>query len=465
MMTPAPSVRLSPAIHDWSFGKATQTDRADLIDVINKRAMRLETATLDLPAGRLIATGHQAQLWHPGILAKDIAMDISAGRLDAQRLHVIVDQDTNEAFRLDVPHVEDDRLVVRSIMLADQKPGVPTGFQSPADAQQLKQRLMDLESSVTSALSEALTNLPECGSLAEQVAAVLARIKRPYAGDVPVMMVSDLAGLPVFEQVVTRMLNDAPKCAAAYNRAVAQLPEAGMTLLVASRDFVELPLWAVGWNEPRRRVFVDLADTKPLFVYDDGEPIDRERVTLLPRALLLTAVMRSALCDLFIHGTGGLVYDRVTEAWWLSWTGETLAPMAGVTADLFLDLGAPVADQADLGHAVWRRHHLPHNMDRVLNLEGELVREKHSLLARMNDDRDLVRRRKAFSRIHQINREFVGLHSEAMASADHDLDMTRIGVQNARVAHRRDWCFALYPPGSLNGLRQRIAGHEVQCPT
>ncbi len=465
MMTPAPSVRLSPAIHDWSLGQATQTNRAELVDRINARATRLDTATLDLPAGRLMATGHQAQLWHPGILAKDIAMDLAAERQDAQRLHVIVDQDTNDAFRLDVPHVVDDELLVRSIMLADQKPGVPTGFQPPAEIHRLKQRLVDLASSVTSALSESLTDLPECGSLAEQVAAVLARIKRPYAGDVPVMMVSDLAGLPVFEQVVTRMLNDAQRCAGTYNQAVLQLPEAGMTPLVVSRDFVELPLWAVGWNEPRRRVFADLADTEPLFVYDDGEPIDRERVTLLPRALLLTAVMRSALCDLFIHGTGGLVYDRVTEAWWQSWTGETLAPMAGVTADLFLGLDAPVADQADLGRAVWRRHHLPHNLDRVLNLGGEAVREKHDLLTHMNDDRDLVRRRKAFSRIHQINRELVGLHPGAMASADHDLHVTRTGVKNARIAHRRDWCFALYPPDSLIALRARVAGHEVQCPT
>jgi hypothetical protein len=465
MTTPAPSVRIEPAIHAWSLADASSHGHAGLAEVINARAKRLGTATLDTPVGRLIVTGHQAQLWHPGILAKDIAMAVASERFSVQRLHVVVDQDTNEAWRLDVPDVVDDELRVRSVLLADQKPGVPTGFQPPADPKQIQEQLAGLDAALTGRLSEAFIGLPDCASLAEQVAVVLARLKKPYAGGVPVMMVSDLALLPAFNTIVSRMLNEARQCAMAYNHAVAKLPGAGMTPLVVTRDLVELPLWAVGWNEPRRRVFVDLADSEPLFIYDDGEPIDRSAVSLLPRALLLTAVMRSALCDLFIHGTGGLVYDRVTEAWWHGWTGETLAPMARVTADLFLDLGVPVADRADLDRAVWRRHHLPHNLDRALNLDSQAVREKHDLLAHMSDDRGRARRRKAFSRIHQINRELAGQHPEALASAERDLRLAHIGVKNARVARRRDWCFALYPPKSLHALCRLIAGQEVQCPT
>jgi hypothetical protein len=454
MTQPSPSVRVEPAMSAWSVNENPQRDRVLLIERINTRAKRTGTTELDPSVKNLIATGHQAQLWHPGILAKDIALDLAAETLGTQRLHMIVDQDANEAWRLDVPWVDGDELKVKAVLLADQKPGVPTGFQPPAETRQLQERLAGLDPALIGVLSDALENLPKCESLAEQIAVVLDRLKKPYAGDMPVMMVSDLAGLAVYESIVSRMLDDAHACATAYNNAVAEHPQAGMTPMAVGRELVELPMWAVHWNEPRRRVFVDLADSTPMFVYDDGEPIDCETATLLPRALMLTAVMRGYFCDLFIHGTGGLVYDRVTEVWWGAWAGESLAPMAGVTADVFLDLGAPVADRAELDRAVWRMHHLPHNVDRVLGLDGKAVRRKLDLIEHMGDDRARQRRRAGFAELHQINRELAEQNPDAIASAKRDLHLARAGVKNARIARRRDWCFALYSPQSLHALRR-----------
>lgn len=463
MTHPTPTVRVQPPIGQWSLGNDPTHDRAQLIERINHRAKRLGTAPLESTADRLIATGHQAQLWHPGILAKDIVIDLAAERLSAQHLHLTVDQDTNEAWRLEMPFLDGDELKVRSVLLAEQTHGVPTGFQPPADPGQLRERLAALDSPLTAVLSQAIDDLPACESLAEQVAVILARLRRPYAGDIPLMMVSDLAGLDGYESVVSRLFNDAQRCATAYNQAVAQYPAAGMTPLVVNRELAEIPLWAVAWGKPRRRVFVDLADADPLFVYEDGEAIDTTAVKLLPRALLLTAVMRSAICDLFIHGTGGLVYDQVTEAWWRNWAGEELAPMAGATADVFLDLGAPVAGRAELDRVIWRRHHLPHNLDRELGLDGDTVKQKRDLIAHMDDDRDRARRREAFKKIHRINDELAARHADALSAAERDLHLARAGVQNARIARRRDWCFALYPPESLIALRQTLQGVEVQC--
>lgn len=463
MTHPTPTVRVQPPIGQWTLGSNSPHDRAQLVERINRRARRLGTATLHPPADRLIATGHQAQLWHPGILAKDIATDLAAERLGTQRLHLTVDQDTNDAWRLDVPYRDGDELKVRSVLLAEQIQGVPTGFQPPADPRQLRERLASLNSPLTAVLSQALDDLPECESLAEQLAVILVRLRRPYAGDIPPMMASDLAGLDPYESVVSRMFHDAHRCATAYNQAVAEHPGAGMTPLVVNRELAELPLWAAAWDQLRRRVFVDLTDANPLFVYENGEAIDTGTVKLLPRALLLAAVMRSYFCDLFIHGTGGLVYDRVTEAWWRNWADEDLAPMAGATADVFLNLGAPVADRAELDRAVWRRHHLPHNLDRELGLDGDMVEQKHDLLAHMDDDRDRARRREAFKKIHRINDELAERHADALDAAGRDLDLAQVGVRNARIARRRDWCFALYPPDSLHALRRTLGGVEVQC--
>ncbi len=461
MSYPDPSARVEPAIDRWSLGDHAH-DLGELIQRINQRAERLGTATLPDQPTPLIATGHQAQLWHPGILAKDVAMSIAAQRYKTRKLHIIVDQDTNEAWRLEVPHIEQQRLQVSALFLANQKQDVPTGFQAPADPQVIQNQLVTVDSPYTDLLKQVLADMPVCSSLAEQIAVVLHRLKQPYVGNVPVMFVSDLAGLPAYKSIVNRMLNDAANCADAYNRAVYRIPEAGMTPLIFSRELVELPLWAVCWNQPRRRVFADLADSEPIFVFENGELVDRDTYTLLPRALLLTAVMRSSLCDLFIHGTGGLTYDMITERWWESWTGKSLSPMAGATANLYLDLDVPVADRAQVDRAVWHHHHLPCNIDRELNLDNEATREKRELLVHMNDDRDRDRRRNAFKRIHQLNQQLAEQNPGVIESAQQELNRARLGLQNARIARKRDWCFALYPPQNLHHLYTLIANHPVQ---
>ena len=226
-------------------------------------------------------------------------------------------------------------------------------------------------------------------------------------------------------------------------------PEAGIAPLIVERERVELPVWACRWNRPRRRVFADLADSSPLWTFDDGEPVDRVAYDLAPKALLLTAIMRSRVCDLFIHGSGGAGpngYDRVTEPWWARWRGETLAPMALATADVRLGFDAPVADRDDVARAVWYRHHLPHNVDRIL---GEPDPRKAALFN--------AKGAAAYDRLHRINADLAVGHPELMREADDRLRRARIGVANAAVAGKRDWCFALYPPDSLRALAEQIA--------
>jgi hypothetical protein len=49
---------------------------------------------LGLPTGKpLIMTGHQAEFWHTGILAKYLAADAAAGALGADVAWLVVDQD------------------------------------------------------------------------------------------------------------------------------------------------------------------------------------------------------------------------------------------------------------------------------------------------------------------------------------------------------------------------------------
>ena len=507
--------------------------------------LRIEPPTQHWPiptARRPIWTGHQATLFHPGILAKYHAAAAAArvaglagASLQSVGQHpadgggagggggvgvaqVLVDQDVYDPLRLRVPTREGDRLGVQTVSLDGGKPtgstaaveGVPVGMRPPVATTRIAAGLKAWPGHAafrpdSARWLEAFDQARrEADTLAQQMEGVIARLlpggamsdhpgPAVYGGGVPASTL-----LQREQPLLDRLLHDAARCVRHYNAAVAQHPAAGMSRLSVQPDRVEVPLWALRWMKPRRRVYVDLADHQPLFITEDGEPLG-PGVTLAPRALLMTAILRRPdRCALFIHGTGGWAYDRITEDWWRAWHADQpptaatekrdpapahrvigapgprrtaadrpadagkLAPMAVVTADLQLSFDqVPVNGRERLRDAVWFRHHLPHNLDRVLDLDpgDPRVRAKRELLATMDQDRDKPRRRAAFTLLHRLNEELAQRHPDALADAERSVAAARAGLANARIAGRRDWSCLLYPPASLAELWDAVT-HE-----
>ena len=388
---------------------------------------------------RPLATGHQAFLWHPGILAKFFAVRAVAGPRDERVLHVVVDQDAHEALQVEWPVRHGRRLMFESVRLAPHDPNVPTGCQPPSDADVIRRALRERPGGER--LLDAFSDLPACRTLAEQVTAALQRLMAPLVGRWKTIYASDLGRHFDFDE----MLEDARACATAYNEAIAVHPARAIAKMQVRDDRVELPVWALRWQAPRQRVFAALGGEKPAWVFADNRPVDRRHHRLAPRALLLTAIVRSELCGLFVHGTGGMAYDQVTQAWWQRWRGKPLAPIALATADLPMAFDAPVAEPADLHRAVWHRHHLPHNIDRAL---GRPDPRKARLFN--------VKDRTAFDELHRINAALVSAHPDLIDAADADVAEARLGLANAAVARKRDWCFALYESSQLQALGDAI---------
>ncbi|MFW5652792.1 MAG: hypothetical protein ACOC0P_02000, partial [Planctomycetota bacterium] len=112
-------------------------------------------ATMQVPSP-IIATGHQASFWHPGILAKYIALDaFAAARVLSHledtapdtapssdkstglptlgiRLELVVDHDGNDPLSITTPAFDDDagRLTTRTTRLARPADGDPAGWSS-----------------------------------------------------------------------------------------------------------------------------------------------------------------------------------------------------------------------------------------------------------------------------------------------------------------------------------------------
>lgn len=410
---------------------------------------------LGLPAARaVIMSGHQAELWHPGIAAKAFAMTHIAHACAGASAWVHVDQDANDPTRIAYP-TRDLRMGTWAVssQTASAKASLPATGSRPA-LREASVVPADVHPSVKTSydrMREAILRRADTASLAAQFAELAFE---PLSGlaqvDVP-FMATQLASTPAFAEAVALMRADPHACAETYNAAAAGVPAARLRALHISEQRVELPLWRVRTGMARLPVFASDLDRIPAH-------------ELAPRALLMTALLRACACEVFIHGTGGGVYDQATDAWWHAWMQRcrgslrelSLAPTAVVTATRRLTFpGAHVPEPEAIDHTVWLAHralHDPHAAgdDTLITRKQELVAAIASAPRRSGERRALYRQ--MHSHIAQMRTQRQS-HIENLAKAAANAVASR---EVAAVVHARTWPCAVYPRGVLEELSYTI---------
>ncbi len=396
-------------------------------------------AQLGLPTGTpIVMSGHQAALWHPGILAKLLGAEAMARRAGACSAWVVVDHDDNDAARVEFPRRVGE-LAVRDAwrMGPAPVPGQITGARPglrvttvPGDSG------FGIVDEGLARIGRAMDDAAGAPSLAAQVTACAWSLASGLAAAPVTVMATSLARTDLMHELVDRMRRDPGACVEAYNRAAVAVPRARIRALSREAGRWELPLWR-------------LEDGRRTPVWSDDVP---ECEHLAARALLMTALLRLGACDLFIHGTGGGVYDRVMEAWIGEWLGRRCAPAAVMSATCYLPLGlGAVGTPEDLSEAVARSRRARHDPG-VLGL-GALSREKRALAAGVRGD-GLTRaeRATAYSRMHAWLGEYRSVYAGRIAELETRAADAAGALALASVVYDRTWAFPLYPPGVLGSL-------------
>ena len=208
----------------------------------------------------------------------------------------------------------------------------------------------------------------------------------------------------------------------------------------------ELPLWRIPAGEARRPVFADELGAIP-------------RAELAPRALLMTGLARLALCDLFVHGVGGGIYDTITEAWFAAWLpGERLAPTAVVTADVFADFGAAAAGlptPEEVDHAAWLAHKARH--DPAVLGDADAAAQKVALVARTDAAKEAGEDALAHYRaMHDLLAGVRRAEGARLEELDAEAARLRERAEQARVIFDRAWPFPLLGAKRLCALRDAV---------
>jgi hypothetical protein len=192
---------------------------------------------------------------------------------------------------------------------------------------------------------------------------------------------------------------------------------------------LELPLWAWQRCQPRRRLWCEPAPGGGLALWAedvligliDGDAFRRADETaarlrefreagwkIRPRALSMTLFVRMAVGDVFIHGLGGALYDKITDAMIERLFGVRPPEIILASCTVELPLRKFPAAERDLEAARRAVRDWKHNPDRMLPPDArreprveELAAEKRRLVAERAPAPE--ERRRAFQRIHVIN--------------------------------------------------------------
>lgn len=430
---------------------------------------------LGLPADRpVILTGHQAQIWHPGILSKWFCAMELARLAGAVARWVVVDQDTHgpgvvrlpvrcSAGRFNGSRGGVFRVEAWSLGdgLGDRIEGeVPTGRQPPLRAPTLPV----LGAGETwaapgvgggiEAIAAALARHQAAESCAAQVASAVGDLLGRFTQAMPwrPLMALAISRTRLFQAVVEGLQADPLACIRAYNAAVRAHPGERIQPLGEG----EVPLWVIGSaaGSPRRRATV----------HDLGRPAWE----LAPRALLMTGLLRWAGCDLFVHGTGGggapggrTGYDRITEQWLSEWRGggvgiSPLAPSVVATATVRLKMDHAGPGAAERRRAQWLAHRAAHDPG-VLG-DGPAGAQKRAMVERIAELKRLGRDARAeYRAMHALLGRVRASRSSELDRLKREAAAAATGLADAEIASDRTWAFPLYEPWQIERLADAVA--------
>lgn len=353
-------------------------------------------------------TGHQPELFHPGVWAKNFTVNGLARRFNAIPLNLIVDNDTMKSAHVLAPVWDADPAKVR----IEKQPcgefhGGRPWEQTPWSAEFSARRIAT---------------------------------ERRWGCQNVELLVSTLSQSTACRRFAAHITANLTRFRTAYNRAVAEYRTAhgirSKSHPVPDLALGELPFWE----------FTDTGRVRAT----PATPPERLR----PRALTLTLFVRLCLADWFIHGIGGAKYDEVTDALIRDFFGIEPPTFQVVTGTLHLPSRLFPSTPDDVAALKLKVRQLRWNPEYFLPNDHPARVEKLQLTAEKPNGRPAVRR--WFARIREVTGQMRTAVAEVVAETERQLASARAEVAANAVLQRRDYPWVLYPEDVLRPFLQQF---------
>jgi hypothetical protein len=465
-------------------------------------------AALDQPVGHvdpeapLIVTGHQPELFHPGVWVKNFAIAALARRLGGWSVNVLIDNDVMKQSAIRVPAGRADAPIVAFVPFDRWEAEVPFEertvvdervFNRFADVVAERMSLYAFRPQVREFWGHACKAARHTRNLGERLAAARQAIERSAGCCNYETPLHRLCCGRAFGLLVGELLSRVEDFAGQHNRALADFRRANriknrthpVPELQRSLERVEVPLWAWRAEQPtRRRVFAGLSNGDVTLLAGDeiigriqGVGSSAEAIAealaralgpwkLRPRALLTTMFLRLGFSDLFVHGVGGGKYDAVTDDIIQRFFGIAPPAFAILSATLLLPIAGKAVDDRAFSSLTRQRRDLVWNPDRYLDAVlrdqepiANWVERKFDLMEEPEGSRaERTARFREFRRLNEHLREYLGTKPQELERqwSKHAADLAA-----ARLLANREFAFCLHPQDALTVRLTKIADGEV----
>jgi len=400
----------------------------------------------------LLVTGHQPELFHPGVWVKNFGLCALARRHRAVALSLIIDSDAPKSTTLRIPLWKEHEPAVKLVQVPfdywhGEIPYEERTVQNEDVFASFAQRVRALtqnwpfEPLLPAFWDEVMLQARRTALLGERFAAARRGFERRWGCQNLEVPLSRLMGTEPAGHFICHVLADIERFQGIYNDVLGGYRlQSGIRSrnhpvpdLAREGDWLEAPFWA--WqagDRRRRRLFARMsAGTIHLRTGDQDWPalplqellqtLAAAGCKIRTRALTTTMYARLFLADLFTHGIGGGIYDEVTD--------DIIRRFYGIEAPAFLILSATLLLPIPHGNADER-------------ICGELAHALRDL--RWNPQRHIVVGGHATESLRQ--------HELALKRR---LQSCRAEAAAGQILRRRDFGFCLYPAPALRTfLRQ-----------
>lgn len=479
-------------ILDQPLATLAQTARREFLHIAGESGLALERA-LERP---IVLTGHQPELFHPGVWLKNSVSARLARRVEGLAANLTIDSDLCRSATVPVlagslgePRVER----VPFDALAAERPYEERTIVDRDAWNSFGQRAERL---IAPLVPEPLlaTHWPQVVRYSQEsphltTALTRARSEQEIAwgfGTAEITQ-SALCQTDSFRRFALHLWLHAPEFLGAYNAALAEyrhthrLRNAAQPMpdLTIQDDWHESPFWIWNTHEPERRGLFVRREAKRLLLsdrhgfevsiqgvdsLDDDGPeslhaLEERGIKIRTRALATTLFTRSLIADLFVHGIGGAKYDQVTNSLCERFFGVALPHYATVTGTLRLPLDyhrPPLPRESDILHLLREvrfhpetlRHEMDAEEDELAEIE-RLVEFKNRWVHTNQTFENAAERHRQISRANEQLAERLQRYHQTLEAI---LASRKQRNRQEKLLFSREYSYCLFPADYLRGF-------------
>jgi hypothetical protein len=401
----------------------------------------------------LIVTGHQPELFHPGVWVKNFAASALGRSCGGLALNLIVDNDIPKSASIRVPRVQGGRIGAVEVDFDRWQGEIPYEDWKVLDESMFATFGDRARQALAGAVADPLLDdywprvlrrRGETETVGLRFALARREVEESWGVSNLELPLGEVCQSQGFLWFASHLIAQLPRYQEVHNTCLAEYRAAHrirsrhhpVAALAREDDWLEAPFWVWRARQPRRRALLARQRARVVELRIDGETevlielpltpdgagccaVERLRdlparsVRLRTRALTTTMFARFLLGDLFIHGIGGAKYDELGNE--IARRFFDFEPPGFLTLSLTLWPGLPVAPTtpADLAEVDRRLRDLIFNPDRYLDepsLEESriLIEAKREAIGRpATSRRERIARGKAIRRYNEALQPWV----------------------------------------------------------